>query len=168
MILFKVYFSNQYFFQTNSFFVHFEKNLLLNCSSDFKPHYYRRYVDSISVLVTSLEHLEAFQKFLNGRNANISFTIENEKQNRMSFLDIKIIREGKTFTTFPYRKPTFSGVYTHFDSFLPSTYKFVCMHIYIYICICIYVYIYIYIYYITVYILTAYILNIYYGTVYIL
>ena len=42
----------------------------------------------------------------------------------MSFLDIAIIHEDKTFTTSVYRKPTFSGVYTHFDSFLPSTYKF--------------------------------------------
>ena len=54
----------------------------------------------------------------------MSFTIEREKQNRMSFLDIAIIREDKTFTTSVYRKPTFSGVYTHFDSFLSSTYKF--------------------------------------------
>ena len=42
----------------------------------------------------------------------------------MSFLDIAIIREDKTFNTSVYRKPTFSGVYKHFDSFLPSTYKF--------------------------------------------
>ena len=41
----------------------------------------------------------------------------------MSFLDIAIIREDKTFTTSVYYEPTFSGVYTHFDS-LPSTYKF--------------------------------------------
>ena len=47
----------------------------------------------------------------------MSFTIEREKQNRMSFLDIEIIREDKTFTTFFYRKPIFSGVYTYFDSF---------------------------------------------------
>ena len=42
----------------------------------------------------------------------------------MSFLDIAIICENKTFTTSVYCKPTFSGVYKHFDSFLPSTYKF--------------------------------------------
>ena len=29
----------------------------------------------------------------------MSFTIESEKQNRMSFLDVQIIREDKTFTT---------------------------------------------------------------------
>ena len=54
----------------------------------------------------------------------MSFTTEHEKQNRMSFQDIAIIHENKTFTTSVYRKPTVSGVYTHFDSFLPSNYKF--------------------------------------------
>ena len=54
----------------------------------------------------------------------MSFTIESEKQNRMSFLNVQIIHEDKTFTTSTYSKPTFSAVYTHFDSFLSSTYKF--------------------------------------------
>ena len=31
--------------------------------------------------------------------------------------------EGNTFATTVYRKPTFGGVYTHFDRFLPTTYK---------------------------------------------
>ena len=88
----------------NVFLVHFEKNWLQNCPSDFKPHYYRRYVD--------------------GRHANMPFTVQCEKQSRVSFLDVQIIREGNIFTTSVYRKPTFSGVYIHFDSFLPSTYKF--------------------------------------------
>ena len=43
------------------------------------------------------------------------FRNKGEKQNRMSFLDVQIIREDKTFTTSVYRKPNFSGVYTHFD-----------------------------------------------------
>ena len=42
----------------------------------------------------------------------------------MSFLDVQIIHEDKTFTTSVYRKPTFSEVHRHFDSFLPSNYKF--------------------------------------------
>ena len=33
-------------------------------------------------------------------------------------------QEGKKFATIVYRKPTFHGVYMHFDSFLPTTYKF--------------------------------------------
>ena len=57
----------------------------------------------------------------------MSFTIESEKPNRMSFLDVEIIRKDKT-------KPTFSGVYTHFDSFLPSIYKFGNVYTIAYIC----------------------------------
>ena len=75
-----------------AFLVHFEKNWLQNCPSDFKTYYYRRYVDDIYVLFNSTLHLEAFRNFLNGRHANMSFTIESEKQNRMSFLDVQIIR----------------------------------------------------------------------------
>ena len=42
----------------------------------------------------------------------------------MSFFDVHIIRKNKTFITSVYRKPTFSRVYTHFDSFLPSSDRF--------------------------------------------
>ena len=40
-----------------------------------------------------------------------------------SFLDVKICRENDRFTTSIYRKPAFSGVFTHFDSFIPTSYK---------------------------------------------
>ena len=50
----------------NTFLVHFEKNWLQNCPSDFKPHYYQWYVNDIFVLFTSPKHLEAFRNFLNG------------------------------------------------------------------------------------------------------
>ena len=39
----------------------------------------------------------------------MSFTIENEKQDRMFFFDVQIICEDKTFTTSVYCKRTFSG-----------------------------------------------------------
>ena len=107
----------------NAFLVYFEKNWSQNCPSDLKPYYYRQFVD-IFLLFTPPKHLEAFQNFLNGQQANMSITIENEKQNRLSFLDVQVIPEDKIFTNSVYRKPTFSGVYTHFDRFLPSTYKF--------------------------------------------
>ena len=113
----------------NAFLVHFEKNSLQNCSSDFKPHYYRRYVDDIFVLFTSPKHLEAFHNFLTGRHVNRSFTFQCEKQNRISFLDIAIILEDKTFTTSVYGNPTVRGFYTHFDSLFT---------IYLYVWYCLY------------------------------
>ena len=38
-------------------------------------------------------------------------------KNRIFFSDVQIIREDNTFTTSVYRKSTFIGVHTHFDSF---------------------------------------------------
>ena len=56
----------------------------------------------------------------------MSFSMETEKENKLSFLDVEVIREQGNFTTTVYRKPTFSGVYINFESFLSSVYKF-CM-----------------------------------------
>ena len=53
----------------------------------------------------------------------MSFTIETEQNNKISFLDINVFHEQGKFITSAYRKPTFTGVYTHFDSFIPDTYK---------------------------------------------
>ena len=53
----------------------------------------------------------------------MTFTVDTEQNNRISFLDVNIIHEKGKFITSVYRKPTFSGVQTHFDSFLPDTYK---------------------------------------------
>ena len=50
--------------------------------------------------------------------------LEMKSKTRMSFHDLKVIRDNKAFTTSVYHKPTFSVVYKHFYSFLPSTYNF--------------------------------------------
>ena len=54
----------------------------------------------------------------------MSFSMETEKENKLSFLDVEVIREQGKFTTTIYRKPTLSGVYGNFGSFLPSLLKF--------------------------------------------
>ena len=61
------------------------------------------------------------------------------KQNVLSTdLNLQIVRKDKTFTTSVYRKPTFSGVYTYFGTFLPSTYKFDTVYTLAYRCFRIY------------------------------
>ena len=54
----------------------------------------------------------------------MSFSVKTEKENKLSFLDVEVIREQGKFTTTVYRKPTFSGIYSNFESCLPSVYKF--------------------------------------------
>lgn len=68
----------------------------------------------------------------------MSFTIENDKQNRMSFFDVQIIYQDKTFLTSASHKPNFSGVYTHFVNFLPSTYTLGAVYTLAYRCFQIY------------------------------
>ena len=45
------------------------------------------------------------------------------KKSSLSHLDITISRERNEFVTPVYRKPTCSGVFTNFGSFLPDMYK---------------------------------------------
>ena len=108
----------------NIFMNFYEKHWLNDCPLDIKPKYYRRYVDDIFVLCDSIEHLEKFKDYLNGKHNNINFTCEIEVDKKLPFLDMLIDRSSGTIITSIYRKPTFTGVYTHFYSFLPSIYKF--------------------------------------------
>ena len=68
----------------------------------------------------------------------MSFSFEQEKNGKLSFLDIEVSREKGKFVTTVYRKPTFSGVYTHFESFLPTIYKFGMVYTLAYRCFKIY------------------------------
>ena len=55
---------------------------------------------------------------------NIKFTSEEETNNKLSFLEIEILRDKNQFITSVYCKPTASGVFSHFDNFIPRRYKF--------------------------------------------
>ena len=118
----------------NAFLPYHEKNWLNNCQQGFKPVFYRRYVDDIFILFKSNDHLKSFQSFLNSCHLNMSFSMETEKENKLSFLDVEVIRKQGKFTTTIYRKPTFSGVYSNFETFLPSVYKFGMVHTLVYRC----------------------------------
>ena len=60
---------------------------------------------------------------MNKQHKCLKFTFETENDNSVSFLDIKITRHNHQFKTSVYRKPTFSGVFTHYESYLDQTYK---------------------------------------------
>ena len=109
-----------------------EKMWLDNCPNEFKPVYYKRYVDDIFLLFKAPEHLELFKNYMNTGHANISFTSEKETENKMPFLDFLFTREGNKFASSVYRKPTFTGVYTNFKSFLPLKYKVGLIHTLLY------------------------------------
>ena len=74
-------------------------------------------VISMVLLHFSNNHLKCFQDFMNSRHINMSFFLESEKENKLSFLDLEFIcKQGKVTAT-SYRKSTFSGTYSNFESF---------------------------------------------------
>ena len=61
---------------------------------------------------------------MNSKHRNINFTVQREENNSISFLDIKIFRDGGKFYTSVYRKSIFTGALTNFERFLPILYKY--------------------------------------------
>ena len=84
---------------------------------------YRRYVDDCFLLFKSTDQIPQFLDFLNRQHPNIKFTCEIESNSTLPFLDTSIIRKNGVFETSVYQKPTFTGLFTNFHSFIPSQYK---------------------------------------------
>ena len=67
----------------NAFLCFYERKWLEKCPLEFKPVFYRRYVD-IFVLFKSTNHLQKFNYYF----MNLSFSFEKEKNGKMSFPEI--------------------------------------------------------------------------------
>ena len=106
----------------NLFLVYYERKWLENCPLQFKPKFYRRYVDDIFLMFDKKDHVKKFLKHMNTRHRNIKFTVEEEQDNKISFLHISITRVGNKLQTSLFRKRTFNGVYPNFNSHLSNTY----------------------------------------------
>ena len=86
----------------NALLCHYEKLWLNKCPSQFKPVVYRRYVDNISVMFRSKEHLKLFVSYMNSKHNNTKFTFETEDSNNFSFSDVKITRIKETVCFFDF------------------------------------------------------------------
>jgi hypothetical protein len=82
-----------------------------------------RYVDDVFSVVRDETCSQNILNYLNSQHNNIKFTIENEKQNKIPFLDTKVTRKETNFTTSIYHKPTFTGVYLNWTSLTSRKYK---------------------------------------------
>ena len=53
------------------------------------------------------------------KHQKINFTVEQENIGSLSLLDVKICRKNGKLVTSVYRKPTVSGIFTNYESFIP-------------------------------------------------
>ena len=107
----------------NIFMSYYEKIWLSNCPQQFKPVFYRRYIDDTFLLFKDSSHVNLFLDYLNSMHRNIRFTFEIENNRVLNFLDITVTRGIDGFSTSVYRKNTFTGLGSSFFSFCPFRFK---------------------------------------------
>ena len=103
-------------------FMGYHENKWLN-SERLPVLFYKRYIDDIFCLFKCETDAERFLTFLNRQHPNIKFTIEKEKNNQLPFLDILNDSSSNKFVTSVYRKPTYTGLLTNYNSFTSPNYK---------------------------------------------
>ena len=60
---------------------------------------------------------------MNKQHKCLKSTSEVENDNIFSFLDVKITRHNQHFKRPAYRKPTFNGVFTHYENYLDQSFN---------------------------------------------
>ena len=70
------------------------------------------------------DHVQPFLQYPNNRHDNIKFTVEEEADNKLPFLDVLICKtDDIQLSTITYRKPTYTGLLASFTSFTAYTFK---------------------------------------------
>ena len=80
------------------------------------------YVDD-TICFIKLTSINKVLETLNSYHTNIKFTIEIESENKISFLDVLLIRSNSLISTKVYRKNTNTDIYTNWKSFPPNNWK---------------------------------------------
>ena len=99
------------------FMTHLEKTLIPKMNH-MTP--WIRYVDDTFATIDS-NKIERALNELNSFHPSIQFTYELEKDNCISFLDVKLNRDKDSVSTTVYRKPTNTEVYMKWSSYAPKS-----------------------------------------------
>ncbi|CAF3250684.1 unnamed protein product [Rotaria sp. Silwood2] len=84
-----------------------------------------RYVDDTFVLINKDTNIDDILSILNNFHSSIKFTYKIEENDKLEFFDVQVIRStiNQCFETTIYRKPTFTGLLTNWNSYVPIQYK---------------------------------------------
>ena len=95
----------------------------LNSEESSTVLFYKQYIDYIFCLFECEADAEHFLTFLCRQHPNIKFTTKKEKNNQLPFLDILNDSSSNKLATSVYRKPTYTGLLTNYNSFTFPNYK---------------------------------------------
>jgi len=88
----------------------------------FRLPFYYRYVDDI-MLAAQSDSFDQILHIFNSQHSRLQFTIETERDKRISFLDLTFINEDGKLIFDIFHKPTFSGRYLSYYSHHPINHK---------------------------------------------
>ena len=87
------------------------------------PLFYNRFVDDTFAIFNDEDESLDFFGLLNNVHPDLRFTVEGEVSDRLPFMDVLVRRDDQAFTRSVYRKPTYTGLLTRWDSFAPPGQK---------------------------------------------
>ena len=102
----------------NIFMVELEQNTIPTLSKDISL--WRRYVDTICFVHSN--RISHVLELLNSFHSNINFTIQIEKENKIAFLDILLMRYKELINTV-YCKKKKTDLHINWKSFSPNNWK---------------------------------------------
>ena len=76
-----------------------------------------------TICFIKIEYVKYILSVLNGFNNNIEFTVEEENDGVLPFLDVLICRNDNSIETTVYRKSTNNDIYLNWNAFAPDTWK---------------------------------------------
>ena len=79
------------------------------------PKIWEQFVDDVYSILKR-KHLEKFFHHLNNLHQNIKFTMEEESNGKLAFLDTLLKRNNGEISVLVYRKPTHTDQYLHYSS----------------------------------------------------
>ena len=84
----------------NLFLGYHEKQWLQECPTNFKPVFYKRYVDDTFIVFKKSNHARHFLNYLNTKYNNIKFTMESENNSTLPFVVVNINKANKSYSIF--------------------------------------------------------------------
>jgi hypothetical protein len=106
-----------------NFYMSHLENKVLSQNLSFKPSFYVRYVDDTLAVFNSFDDLLRFIECLKS-NSCLNFTYESPITDNFNFLDVNFrINMDSKIETSIYTKPTDTGQYFDYSSYLPDCYK---------------------------------------------
>ena len=103
----------------------YENKFIENLKGKYNIIYYGRYVDDILIIHENINNNQSnniLEEF-NNNNQHLQFTLEEEVNKKINFLDLTLIRYNKHIEFDIYRKPTTSKLSINNFSSHPTTYK---------------------------------------------